>query len=45
MKSLIELIEKLIASEFYGELRIKFQKGRVSHIEKEESLDVSEMRK
>jgi hypothetical protein len=45
MKALFKLIESIMDAGFYGELRIKFQGGRVSHIEKEESLDISEMRK
>jgi hypothetical protein len=42
MLALFELIKKLVSAKWYGEIRIKFQAGQIKHIEKEESLDVTQ---
>lgn len=42
MNKLLELIMGLMRAKFYGELSLKFQSGQICHVEKKESLDVSQ---
>lgn len=41
MTALITLISNLMSGKFFGELRLKFQGGKITHAEKHESLDVA----
>ena len=40
MKELFDLLLSLVCSRFYGEVRIRFENGKITRILKEESLDV-----
>jgi hypothetical protein len=42
MRKLIELIQRLIDSRFYGELLLKFEAGKVVFCKKTESIKLGE---
>ena len=41
MKALLEFFYDLITRRFYGEVLVKFRDGKIIHVEKKESLDVT----
>ena len=42
MKSFVEYLMRLVREKFYGEIRIKFQNGKIVHVEEEKSIDVKQ---
>ena len=42
MKKLLELLMRLAKERWYGDVIIKLQAGKVRHIEKHESLDITQ---
>lgn len=39
MKQLIDMLKELASGAFYGEVNIKFQGGRIVHVQKTDVLD------